>query len=331
MNEAKTLAKMTGPDTAQAMKRVNTSEVTSRLLSTAAGALTGYIAGKIWPTESMGGKYSPVSGAFVGGTVGYATARILEAISEFRADMSRAEDKDIKDYYQNTPISAYVTPGQSAYYQQQLHNKGVTEELMKSAAVLTPDDVKKYRQMAKEYKLEGRHILDEYDDDQITRLANGIGPSSFNDNVVKILNRTNSYAVPAAVIHDLEWSRGINSPDRFKKSNERFKANIDRVIKGMNWYNPLKYTAYLNSKLMKGLVDTNFNHYREGMATAKNNYLTMRARGIMEALKNNKDVLDSGSSMKSSERESLLRRILEANDRQAKHDSGYTGKSIAYA
>ena len=330
MDDLKTLAKLTGPDTAQARKRVNLSQTSSRILSTAAGSLLGFIAGKLYPTDAMGGEYSHVSGAVLGGAAGYATARILEAVNTLRADVSKADDEDIKDYYQNTPVTAYITPGMSQYYQQQLHNKTISDNLMKSAAVLTTDDVKKYRQMAKDYNLEGRHILDEYDDTQITRLANGIGPSSFSDVVVKMLNNTNPYAVPAAIIHDLEWSRGINNRDRFNASNERFKSNIDRVIDGMNWYNPLKHIAYYNSKLMKGLVDTNFKHYREGNANAKNIYLAMRAKGIDDAMKENEKLLASKAG-DPKERDSVLKRIIEARDRQARYDSGYMVKNLASA
>lgn len=325
MNSDKTLAKMLGSGTTQAAKRVNTSAAVAKLLFTVAGAIGGNVAGRVWPTDMFGGaKYSPVAGTIVGAASGYTLGSLAERIARFKADMQKADTKDIKSHYSNTPVEAYLIPGYSAYYKQQLENRSSDEALMKKGSVLSEDDVRKYREMAAKYGLAGRKIMDEYDDKQIVALANGIGPSSWSDSVVKVLNKLNPYAVPAAIIHDLEWSRGINNKDRFHASNARFKNNIDKVVNGMKWYNPLKYTAYLNSGLMKSLVDTNFKHYREGLATAREAYLNARSKNISEALDRNRKYLTDSGNIPVAEKYQVLKRMIEKADTNARYSSGYT-------
>lgn len=331
MSGPKTLVKMLGRGTTQAVKRVDTSATTAKVISILAGALVGNVLGRMYPTEFMGGENSPIAGTVVGGVSGWGVARLAEALGAFKADMETASDEDIKDHFENTPISAFVIPGYSTYYQQQLENKATTDDLMKNASVFSPEDIKKYRQMAVDSDLEGRQILDEYDDQQIANLANGIGPNNWSDLVVKSLNKLAPYAVPAAIIHDLEWSRGINNKKLFDASNKRFQSNVNKGISSMGWYNPLKYMAYLNSGLMKGLVDTNFKHYREGLADRKSAYLEARKKYILEAIDKNKKLFKEDSKTPIAEKYEILKNILESKDRQALYDSGYWRKSPATA
>ena len=324
MDSSKTLVKMVGRGTTQAMKRVDTSATTAKVISILAGAIAGGVLGKMYPTAFMGGDLSPVTGAAVGGTAGWATAEIAEALGAFKANMETASDDDIKDHFESTPISAFVIPGYSTYYQQQLRNKATTDKLLKSAAVLSIDEIKAIRQKAKDWNLDGREILDDYDDEQIQSLANGIGPNTFNESVVKGINTIAPYAVPAAVIHDLDWARGHDNKKLFEESNTRFRDNINKGIRqGMSWYNPMRYVALLNSGFLKAMVDTNYKHYREGEQSLYDKYLSLKDKLVNDAIQSDEYLSRPDVNTDTAKYKKLLAKIQKAKDKIALHDSGY--------
>lgn len=124
------------------------------------------------------------------------------------------------------------------------------------------------------YGLEGAEILEKYSDDQLAMIYNGIGPDSFPDWLVDIIDCLNPYLAPPAMIHDVEWIESDGKMSSFSASNRRFLANGHKMAKvTYRWYNPKRYIMMFNASTMAATCEAfgwpiwmKLNHRRFGDA-----------------------------------------------------------------
>lgn len=81
------------------------------------------------------------------------------------------------------------------------------------------------RRMCVDMKLENARILDKYTDAQLALMYNGIGPNSFPDWLIDILNNAAPELAPSCMIHDVEWLESDGTKASFKASNDRLRRN----------------------------------------------------------------------------------------------------------
>jgi len=90
--------------------------------------------------------------------------------------------------------------------------------------------------------LEGREVLDPYTDTELRLLYNRLGPDSFPAWLRNALSDINSWLEPAALIHDVEWSRSDGTREGFTASNNRLRRNGHRLaVHLFRWYDPRRY------------------------------------------------------------------------------------------
>lgn len=102
--------------------------------------------------------------------------------------------------------------------------------------------IRKLRALCEAYQLEGREILCRHTDEELARIYNGIGPSSFPDWMRDALDAIHPSLRPVALIHDVEFEHSDGKEDSFRACNERFRCNGIKVAQaGFKWYNPRRY------------------------------------------------------------------------------------------
>lgn len=102
-----------------------------------------------------------------------------------------------------------------------------------------------------EMDLEGADILGKYTDDQLAMLYNGIGPESFPDWLVDVLDSANPSLAAPCFIHDVEWAESDGKYESFTASNDRLRRNGKKVAKSLYaWYNPRRYIVIWDARVL---------------------------------------------------------------------------------
>lgn len=110
--------------------------------------------------------------------------------------------------------------------------------MYKSAVKFTKDEVIALKQIAKEQKLKGASILDEFTPDQMIESFNGAGSSSSPEWQRWVLTKILQKKLPAILIHDMAYRKGGNDED-FKRINDELEENIRSSDNDANsaWWN----------------------------------------------------------------------------------------------
>ena len=120
---------------------------------------------------------------------------------------------------------------------------GEAEMLAKKIA-----EVEVLRKQCEKYQLENREILEKFSDEELARIFNGIGPSTFPDWMREALDDLHPSLRCVALIHDVENELSDGTKEGFKASNKRFRKNGNKVAKAeFSWYNPRRYAVMLNA------------------------------------------------------------------------------------
>lgn len=110
-----------------------------------------------------------------------------------------------------------------------------------NAAASTPD-IPRLRALCEAARLEGREVLSHYTDTELRLLYNRLGPDSFPAWLRDLVSDLNTWLEPAALIHDVEWSRSDGSRESFTASNRRLRENGHRLARHLfAWYDPRHY------------------------------------------------------------------------------------------
>lgn len=127
--------------------------------------------------------------------------------------------------------------------------------MYKSAVKFTKDEVIALKQIAKEQKLKGASILDEFTPDQMIESFNGAGSSASPEWQRWILTKILKKKLPTLLIHDMAYRKGGNDED-FKRVNDELEENIRSSDNDTDsaWWNFVarKAKEYSNEKGLPG-------------------------------------------------------------------------------
>ena len=91
------------------------------------------------------------------------------------------------------------------------------------------------RQRALELKLQHAERLDRYTDQELARVYNGVGPDRWSDKVRKLLSKVLLPALPAVLVHDVDYDIGGDYHD-FLVANRTLADNVNRIAGTYPWY-----------------------------------------------------------------------------------------------
>lgn len=95
--------------------------------------------------------------------------------------------------------------------------------------------------IARQNNLECLSVVWRFDEDEIAKIYNGIGPDRFPDWLRAIITEANGLFEPAALIHDLQYHIGGTKKD-FTFANDVFLRNCRTLVKSVySWYDPRRY------------------------------------------------------------------------------------------
>ena len=97
--------------------------------------------------------------------------------------------------------------------------------MTKSAAKFSIGQIQALKRIAKEKKLKGADVLNEYTDEQIAESFNGAGSSAAPEWQRWVLTKILQKKLPAVMIHDMTFRKGGTDAD-FRKANEDLMDNI---------------------------------------------------------------------------------------------------------
>lgn len=95
----------------------------------------------------------------------------------------------------------------------------------KRAVSFTKEQVNALKRLAKEKKLKGADILDEFTDDQMVESFNGAGSSASPEWQRWMLTKILEKKLPSILIHDMKFRKGGTDED-FRRANEELRDNI---------------------------------------------------------------------------------------------------------
>ena len=114
----------------------------------------------------------------------------------------------------------------------------------------TLEKIKKLREKAYFLKLNGCELLEQFTDEELQKICNGIGAEWFPEKVRKIISAINPSFEASALLHDLMYHIDYG----FDKSNELLKINGKIEAKAeYSWYNPIRYIALHRAKVFSRL------------------------------------------------------------------------------
>ena len=91
-------------------------------------------------------------------------------------------------------------------------------------------------------RLAGYELLLTHSDEQILKIANGIGPASWSPKLCGFIDRFNPALLVASVIHDLRYCYGTGTRADFLQANADLEINTQLVAEDTyGWYNPTRY------------------------------------------------------------------------------------------
>ena len=97
--------------------------------------------------------------------------------------------------------------------------------MTKSAVKFSIGQIQALKRIAKEKKLKGADVLNEYTDEQIAESFNGAGSSAAPEWQRWVLTKILQKKLPAVMIHDITFRKGGTDAD-FRKANEDLMDNI---------------------------------------------------------------------------------------------------------
>lgn len=121
-------------------------------------------------------------------------------------------------------------------------------------------DFQTVREQARAAGLSGAALLDEYTNEQLAEICNGIGAAWMDclafggASLSDYLNAKYPEFIPAACIHDLRYHRGGDSEAR-KAADTEFLSNcLARANEAYAWYHSRRYLLWLAAWSMYRLV-----------------------------------------------------------------------------
>ena len=100
--------------------------------------------------------------------------------------------------------------------------------MTKIAVKFSADRIRALRAIAKDKKLKGREVLDEFTDDDIMQSFNGAGSSAAPEWQRWLLTKILDKKLPAVMIHDMQYRKGGTDED-FHRANEELRDNIKNM------------------------------------------------------------------------------------------------------
>lgn len=97
--------------------------------------------------------------------------------------------------------------------------------MTKSAVQFSIAEIQALKRLAKEQKLKGADVLDEYSDEQIRESFNGAGSSAAPEWQRWVLTKILQKKLPSVMIHDITFRKGGTDAD-FRKANDDLRENI---------------------------------------------------------------------------------------------------------
>lgn len=106
----------------------------------------------------------------------------------------------------------------------------------------TLDEIQALRKKCSALKLHGYQKLYKYDDEELQKICNGIGPELLPKWMRSCITSAHPTLEPAAMIHDVEYHESEKDHFEFCQANRRFKENGYILAKAnYGWYNPIRY------------------------------------------------------------------------------------------
>lgn len=111
----------------------------------------------------------------------------------------------------------------------------------------TPAEAKIRRAEVHRLGLSVPPIYDEIDDATLGVNINGIGPDAFPHWLRATTTRLFSVFLPAADVHDIEYTFGDGTREQWHEANRRFQANCEAClqdeVRGLHWWQILQRRA----------------------------------------------------------------------------------------
>lgn len=106
---------------------------------------------------------------------------------------------------------------------------------------MTIEHIRQLITIARQNNLECLSVVWRFDEEEISKIYNGIGPDRFPDWLRAILTEANGLFEPAALIHDIQYHIGGSKKD-FTHANDVFRRNCYALVKSAySWYDPRRY------------------------------------------------------------------------------------------
>ena len=113
--------------------------------------------------------------------------------------------------------------------------------------------IKKLREKCHALGFEGVEILDKFNDNELRKICNGIGPEWMPAKYRKILNWVYKYLIATAFLHDAEFEAQIG----FHKANAHFFTNGNLEVRAnFKWYNLRRYIGFRRVRQFYWLLET---------------------------------------------------------------------------
>ena len=114
----------------------------------------------------------------------------------------------------------------------------------------TIEEIKFLREKALKLQLVGYELLENFTDEELQKICNGIGAEWFPENIRKTLDKLCPSMRATAMIHDLQWYLQCD----FAESNKTLKQNgIIEAKAEYPWYHPLRYVCIRRAKVFAEL------------------------------------------------------------------------------
>ena len=114
-------------------------------------------------------------------------------------------------------------------------------------------EVKKLRKKCYTLGFEGVEVLENFTDNELRKICNGIGPEWLPEKYRKILTWIYKYMIVTAFLHDVEFEAQIG----FHKANSHFFTNGNIEVRThFKWYNPRRYIGLRRVRQFYWLLET---------------------------------------------------------------------------
>ena len=94
----------------------------------------------------------------------------------------------------------------------------------------TLEEINELRSLCTDYDLDGRQILCNYLNSELTHIYNGAGPDSWHDWSRKTLTDFLSLYKPVVLIHDVQFHESDGTREAFDKTVSDWKRNTRKIL-----------------------------------------------------------------------------------------------------